>query len=636
MIGRRHRGLVLLVMTVASLAALAAMTLGGCAGVEPAASPGREASTPSGAEAAAPSEHESLSPSAPDAREEAAKVPELRGGAADGEGGAMGFVAEEEASKASGGLPEASEAAAGGGRAGSPAASGLRAGFADDNRQYNYFLSFLERYAGVPHHPIPVQERIVARVVDSSGKPVPNASVGISSAGGGSLAAGLSYADGSFLFFPGQHGDEQAYRLRVSYNQGVREVSFDRAGRREIEIPLPGPRAVPDRVPLDLLFILDTTGSMGEEIERLKATIEIINLNLSAVSSRPRVRFGMVLYKDRGDQYLTRRVPFTSDIEEFEEALRQVSADGGGDTPEDLQAALREAMDLGWNRDGVRLAFIVTDAPPHLDYGQEYTYVEAVEEARRKGIKIFSVGTGGLDLAGEYVLRQVSQYTAGKYIFLTYGERGESEGGTPGSVSHHTGANYQTDKLEAIIIRIAREELAHLSDQPLEQGEEYFEANRIPAEEAEQTLGRLFAMAVSQLVDYSSARIPPGTAAAVLPVSPAEASLALNAEYFTEQLVVSFARPDAGGDSFRLVERKDLQKILEELELQLSELAESSGDATGAARVGELTGAEVLIVSRLYGKKDNFEMFLKLVRVGTGEVLSVTKAVIDRRLGLEG
>lgn len=437
------------------------------------------------------------------------------------------------------------------------------------------------------------------------------------------------------MFFPGQHGGDQAYRLRISYNQMVRQTEFERSGRREIEVALPGPRAEMANVPLDLLFILDTTGSMGEEIERLKATIEIINLNLSALSSRPRVRFGMVLYKDRGDEYVTRTVPFTEDLESFRQALAAVSADGGGDTPEDLQAALEESMSLDWNRSGVRLGFIITDAPTHLDYGQEYTYVQAAQQAKEKGIKIFSVGTGGLDLAGEYVLRQISQYTAGKYIFLTYGETGESEGGAPGSVSHHTGANYQTDKLEAIIIRFAREELAHLSDQPLDQGEEYFEANKVPDEANEDTLATLFSMAVSQLVDYSSVRISAGTAAAVLPVSPAQEGLGLNAEYFTEQLVLSFGRDGGARETFRLVERKDLQRILEELELQLSDLSEVSGEASGAARVGELLGAEVLIAGKLYAKADGFELFLKLLRVETGEVLSVTKAVIDRRLGLE-
>jgi hypothetical protein len=135
---------------------------------------------------------------------------------------------------------------------------------------------------------------------------------------------------------------------------------------------------------------------------------------------------------------------------------------------------------VSWNRDGIRLAFVITDAPAHLDeYGPSYTYVDAVHDARKLGIKFFSVGTGGLPLEGELVLRQVAQYTYGKYIFLTYGESGESEGGAPGSVSHHTGANFRTDKLETIIIRFAKEELAFLTNQPLQESEDYFQANRV-------------------------------------------------------------------------------------------------------------------------------------------------------------
>ncbi len=52
-------------------------------------------------------------------------------------------------------------------------------------------------------------------------------------------------------------------------------------------------------------------------------------------------------------------------------------------------------------------------------------------------------------------------------------------GREPGSVSHHTGANYQTDKLEAIIIRFAREELVHLTDKPLDQEQDYFLAQKV-------------------------------------------------------------------------------------------------------------------------------------------------------------
>ncbi len=134
----------------------------------------------------------------------------------------------------------------------------------------------------------------------------------------------------------------------------------------------------------------------------------------------------MVLYKDRGDEYRTRVVPFTEDLAQFQAALARVEADGGGDTPEDLEAALGRAIrGVQWSPDGIRLAFVITDAPAHLDeYRPAYTYVDAVHDARRLGIKFFSVGTGGLPLEGELLLRQVAQYTYGKYIFLTYGEKG--------------------------------------------------------------------------------------------------------------------------------------------------------------------------------------------------------------------
>jgi Mg-chelatase subunit ChlD len=545
---------------------------------------------------------------------------------------------EESEAPAMAEAPPAEKAAASG-TTGSTAASGgrsqvsgLKAGFADDNKQFNYFVQFISEYGPmVSHVPIPIEERIILKVRDSVGKSIPNAGVRVSGSQGRELSQGVTYADGSFLLFPAEYGDEHNYFVEIVYNQQSRRISLDRYGRREIEITFNMPRAPLGRVPLDLLFILDTTGSMGEEIQRLKTTIELINLNLSSLSTRPRLRFGMVLYKDRGDEYITRVVPFTEDLQAFQSALEQVEASGGGDTPEDLQAALQAAMKMSWDRRGVRLAFIVTDAPPHLDYGQSYTYARAVEEAKERGIKVYSVGTGGLDLLGEVVLRQIAQYTSAKYIFLTYGESGESEGGTTGSVSHHTGANYQTDKLEAIIIRFAKEELSYISDQPIEEEEEYFTADKIGEEQREETLNTLFSMAISQLIDYSTVRIDRGTTAAVLPLSPAQNRLGLSSEYFTEQLILSFGKDERFRQLFRIVERKDLQTILTELELQLSDLAEEQE----AAQVGELMGAELLIIGKLYSTDKGYELFLKLLRVETGEVLSVTKAIIDPALGLE-
>lgn len=510
-----------------------------------------------------------------------------------------------------------------------PAKSGLQAGYADDNKQFNYFLNFLNEYINVEHINIDISERIKINIFDSSKKSIPNADIRIYG-DDNLLLKRKSYADGSFLFFPSEYDTISDFTVEITYMQQTKIVNIDKKGKREIDIVFDLLREEKKNIPLDLLFILDTTGSMGEEIHRLKATIEIINMNLLSLPSKPEVRFGMVLYKDRGDEeYITKIIPLTSDIASFQEELKKVYADGGNDIREDLQAALDDAVrKIRWNKDGIRLGFIVTDAPPHLDYNQEYTYADAVKDAGSAGIKIFSVGTGGLAVDGEYILRQISQYTYAKYIFLTYGENEESEGGIQGSVSHHTGSNFQTDKLEAIIIRFAKDELQFLTDQPLVKDDEYFSAVSTDDEKKEETLNKLFNMAVSQLVDYSSIKIENGTGTSIIPVISMDDKHEVDAEYFTDQLAGSVSKNEV----FKILERGDLQKILKELELQLSGLVNDES----AVKVGEFLGAQVLLTGKLYSTKDEYEIFLKLLRVETAEVLSVTKAVIDKKLGISG
>ena len=525
-----------------------------------------------------------------------------------------------------------------------PTQSGLKAGYSDDNEQFNLFVSFLDQYHEVPHVPLDIQERIVLKIQDSEGKALSNALVSVRSSNGGpELARGLSYADGSFVLYPLEYQDmkAKAYQVDVSWQDSRISMPVDRFGPRTLTAALKTQRSVATPLPVDLLFILDTTGSMGEEIERLRSTIEIIDANLTALKPVPALRFGMVLYKDKYDEYVTKDIPFTSDLAAFQRELDEVSADGGGDDPEDLQSALKDAVSgMNWNRTGIRLGFIVTDASAHLDYGQTYTYATAVREAKARGIKLYSIGAGGLPIEGEYVLRQIAQYTQGKYIFLTYGETGESSGGAEGSVSHHTGSNFTADKLEAVIIRFVKEEISRQSDRPLQYDESYISAQRVPDETREATLGKLFEAALQDLSDYSTLKLGQQTRCAILPISTAAPSpappagdnaqdakeLATQSEYFGSQLTLAASRTRL----FTLVERKDLQSVLHELELQLSGLSDDSA----AAKVGKLLGAEVLVTGTLYRAGDQYELFLKLIRVETSEVLAATKAKLALNLGL--
>jgi Mg-chelatase subunit ChlD len=512
-----------------------------------------------------------------------------------------------------------------------PSESGLSASYADDNQQYGYFLTFLDEYKDAHHLELDVSERIIFTILDADGKPVPNALLSFSR-GDGELVAGRTASDGSFLFFPRAWGDLDTgqFDVEVRSSAGSARMPFLRNGPRKQEVRLDRERIIPDPPPVDILFVLDTTGSMGEEIERLKTTIELIHLNLSSMPAAPAIRFGMVLYKDYGDEYRTKLVPLTPDLQAFQTALAPVVASGGGDTPEDLEYALWEGVErMDWNSDGIRLMFVITDAPPQIGYEDTpAAYTASAQRAQQEGIRIYSVGTGGLPLDGEYVLRQLSQFTGGRYIFLTYGEAGESEGGAPGSVSHHTGTNFQTDKLESIIIRFAKEEISNLTDKPLDRPEDYFQATRIDAEEREETLEKLFGQAVEQLADFSSLGFGREFPVAVLPLAVRSGGedAALQAEYFGERLTL------AAGASGRLtlVERRDLQSLMDELELQLSGI--TGGE--GVAELGRLLNAEALISGTLFESAEGYEIFLRLLRVETGEVLSLTRARIDAGLGL--
>ncbi|VVS92495.1 VWA domain-containing protein [Desulfoluna spongiiphila] len=503
-----------------------------------------------------------------------------------------------------------------------PSASGLRAAYANDNRQFNLYLDFLKTYKEVPHIPADVSERITLTVLDKEGLTLPDCDVAISLKGK-VVERGKTTADGMFRTFPALYaGKAQTLEATLRYNSLSKKIALDRSGRREVTVTLDTRRALPDAVPLDLLFILDTTGSMGEEIDQLKTSIDLINLNLSQLSVRPLIRYGMVLYRDTGDAYVTKTVPFTSRLEDFSKELAGIRAEGGGDTPEDLESALKKGIDeLNWNDEGVKLAFAITDAPPHLDYDHAFTYMDAARTAREKGIKIFSVGTGGLSLDGEYVLRQLSQLTGGAYIFLTYGERGESEGGAPGSVSHHTGANFTSDKLEAVIINIARNELNHLVTQPDETHGEYFEGVA-GSTKPEEVTEELFTKAVAQLADYAAMSLSDKPATAILPLA-SELSKADSA-YLTSALLIAATRHPL----FTVVERDNTSAIVDEITLGLSGYV----DEKTAAEAGRLTGAGLLMAGRVVKSGSRADVIVRLIRVETGEILSATRILMEGTL----
>lgn len=123
-----------------------------------------------------------------------------------------------------------------------------------------------------------------------------------------------------------------------------------------------------DRPVLDVVFVLDTTSSMGGLIEGAKQKIWSIASRMATGTPTPQVRVGLVAYRDIGDDYVTRVFPLSSDMDAVYKNLRGFQAIGGGDGPEAVQDGLSDAVNkMQWS-DAKRVAkmiFLVGDAPAH-------------------------------------------------------------------------------------------------------------------------------------------------------------------------------------------------------------------------------------------------------------------------------
>ncbi|GAB4145055.1 MAG: hypothetical protein Fur0037_12890 [Planctomycetota bacterium] len=116
---------------------------------------------------------------------------------------------------------------------------------------------------------------------------------------------------------------------------------------------------------LEIVFVFDSTGSMGGMIGATRQTIEDMLEVLRALV--PNARFGLVTYRDRGseDEYVVRSLPLGRDFWRARNFVHEVEADGGGDVPEAVLDGLRAAFAQRWTPGARRVVILAGDAPPH-------------------------------------------------------------------------------------------------------------------------------------------------------------------------------------------------------------------------------------------------------------------------------
>ncbi|MFQ5556157.1 MAG: vWA domain-containing protein [Acidimicrobiales bacterium] len=349
-----------------------------------------------------------------------------------------------------------------------PVADGpLRAGSIDDGADVAAYLEYRAAItdAGVEVRSLDVSDPTTVTVIGNNGMPILGAELAFWNPVADESQPRVilhTSADGSARFLPGAMSGVglDTFEVVVQKGEASAIARFER-GQREVEVRLATPGGVVGAVAVDVHFVLDATGSMGDEIARLRDNMAAIATEIDALPSDPDVRFGMTVYRDEGDLFVTRTFDLTDDLDAFLAALGDVVADGGGDYPEALDEALADALDKpSWRRDdAVELMILIADAPPQIARDLQVPYTRTALDAAALGVKILPVAASGTDDQAEYVMRELAFVTGGRFVFLSYGE----EGSATGTGSDITPADYDELPLDRLVVRLVEDEVLALT-----------------------------------------------------------------------------------------------------------------------------------------------------------------------------
>lgn len=171
---------------------------------------------------------------------------------------------------------------------------------------------------------------------------------------------------------------------------------------------------------IDVVFVLDTTGSMGGLLEGAKQKIWSIANTIAQAQNTPIVRFGLVGYRDRGDEYVTTITQLTEDLDTVYADLMGYQARGGGDTPESVNEALYTAVErFDWTQEvgSLKLIYLVGDAPPKMEYKDDVKYQASCRMAYEQGININTIQCGSLN-GTQAIWQEIAQLANGAYAAI--------------------------------------------------------------------------------------------------------------------------------------------------------------------------------------------------------------------------
>ena len=237
--------------------------------------------------------------------------------------------------------------------------------------------------------------------------------------------------------------------LRLKVNEqwvSTAAISETQVNRIALDETLPSPTNL-----VQIAFMVDATGSMGDELEFLKMDLKKVINEVQKTNTQLKISTATVFYRDEGDEYVVKHSPFTEDINQTTEFISQQRADGGGDFPEAVDKALVQLNQLQWQPEArTRIAFLVLDAPPHNKPAVISSIQYSVKTAAASGIKLIPVVASGIDKTTEFLMRFIAMYTNGTYVFIT------DHSGIGNKHLEPSVGEYQVEKLSDLMVRLIK------------------------------------------------------------------------------------------------------------------------------------------------------------------------------------
>ena len=264
------------------------------------------------------------------------------------------------------------------------------------------------------------------KVVDENGKGLANVSVELLNNDKVEFAtktdnSGLAYCwVRLFEGYTEEALNSEDFSLKVNGDVSENSVKFTHNYNDSLELNVITSDAKQADAKADVAFIVDATGSMGDEIRFLQSDLSYI-IDHAYSDTKVALRTAVLFYRDEDDEYLLQGKDFSTDVANTQAFIANQYATGGGDFPEAVHTALEASLqNFSWNESArSRIAFLILDAPAHHQTDVIESLQKSIKLYAKNGIKLIPVAASGIDKDTESMLRFFDIITGGTYVFLT-------------------------------------------------------------------------------------------------------------------------------------------------------------------------------------------------------------------------